>query len=148
MNTTVFIIPLSQESPPQKKKSSLCTGAKSIPGTQFVVFKSHFPLKEARQLLREIPDAQPEAEAALAESRDHGMAETNDTVKESRVVSHRWQRRRQEKRCVPPDEEAEGHRGSCHRDQLQSGRVFGRSRDRWNLSHKHAASQGQHGTLA
>lgn len=114
-----------------------------------MVFKSHFPLKEARQLLRETADAQPEAEAALAERRDHGMAET---MKEFRVVSHSGQSHRWTKKMpgdkVPPDGEAGGHRGSCHRDQLQSGRVFGRSRDHWNLSHKHAASQGQHGTLA
>lgn len=66
--------------PPPHQKSRVCTGAKSIPSTQFVVFKSRFPLKEARQLLREIAGAQPEVEA-LAERRYHGMAETNDTVK-------------------------------------------------------------------
>lgn len=82
-----------------------------------MVFKSHFPLKEARHLLREIPDTQPEAEKALAERRYHGMAETNGTVKEFRVVSPRLesptdgQRRCQETRRVPPDEEIEGHPG-------------------------------------
>ena len=102
--------------PPPRQKSRACTGAKSIPSTQFVVFKSHFPLKEARQLLREIAGAQPGAEKALAERRYHGMAETNDTVK-LRVVSPSLesptdgQRRRQETRHVPPDEEVEGHSG-------------------------------------
>lgn len=113
VNTIVFIIPLSQGSPP--KKSRACTGAKSIPVTQFVVFKSHFPFKEARQLLREIAGAQPEAEEVLVERRYHDMAETIDIVKEFRVESPRLesptdgQRRCQETRRVPTDEEVEGH---------------------------------------
>ena len=47
-----------------------------------MVLKSHIPLIEAKQLLREMADSQPEAEKA--EHGYHDMAETNNTVGDCR----------------------------------------------------------------
>lgn len=52
MNTTGFISPPSQEVP--RKSQEYTWGQKSIPGTQPVALKSRIPLKEAKQLLREM----------------------------------------------------------------------------------------------
>ena len=79
MNTSVFIILPSQEVPPKSQEHTQGQKASLEPSLW-----PHIPLKEAKQVLREMADAQPEAGKALAEHRYHDMAEANDTVKDSR----------------------------------------------------------------
>lgn len=108
-------------------------------------------------------DIQPEAEKSLAGCTYHGMAETNDNAKESRIVSVTKTGPQMDREKTPRDmvcilmRRQRAIWGSCHKDQLQSGKVFAsdaawqkirRTEDHWNLRHKCAASKGHHGMLA